>query len=251
MSSSQLPPPPAPFTPSSSSHHTQQPSQFPATTSHKDLWQATSQKLSNIEAAVAGEETSVFGPDHAKALEELRTAQVQLAQAWMRSECEDLLDGEHAELARRSFGRDGMFGAGEPGGAGPSGSGGAGDIGGFGEGSNAGGDGIGTTEATGIGSERGGEQAFSGGAPSATQAHPGAGAFSIGSGSIRRESGMGKDTLLARQRRELNDAHFNRVSLSVMDVIQKLENVAAAMAVVETESREIWGGEMSESSSIK
>src|ERR1700761_2726476 len=33
--------------------------------------------------------THVFGPDHSKALEELRTAQIALAQAWAKSEAEE------------------------------------------------------------------------------------------------------------------------------------------------------------------
>lgn len=63
---------------------------------------------------------------------------------------------------------------------------------------------------------------------------------------------MERDMLLARKRRGLNDAHFNRVSLSVMDVIQKLEHVAGEMGVVESESRDIWGdSELSDGSSMK
>ncbi|KAF8458940.1 hypothetical protein BGX38DRAFT_1248142 [Terfezia claveryi] len=158
------------------------------------LWLSSSHKLNQLESAhtLTADESSVFGPAHAKALEDLRTAQIQLAQAWMRSECEDrdLLDGEHAELAKRSFGRDG-------------------DL----EGRNE---------------------------------------TSVGSGSLPGDGEMERDMLLARRRRELNDEHFNRVSLSVMDVIQKLEHVAEEMGVVESESRDIWGeSEMSEGSSMK
>jgi hypothetical protein len=36
--------------------------------------------------------THVFGPEHAKALEELRTAQIALAQAWARSEADEALE---------------------------------------------------------------------------------------------------------------------------------------------------------------
>jgi Disordered region of unknown function (DUF5315) len=39
--------------------------------------------------------THVFGPEHAKALEELRAAQIGLAQAWARSEADDA--GETAD----------------------------------------------------------------------------------------------------------------------------------------------------------
>ena len=247
----------------------------------------------------------MFGPAHAKALEELRTAQLQLAQAWMRSECEDLLDGEHAELAKRSFGRD-RFGGGEASVAAGGESGGGGGGGGAantaggeiynngsergGSSGTAGGVGGSTTEggATigggGGGGARGGGVGGVGGvgggtgAATATAATAGgigelpipgsaAGAavhglggfggtsFGSSASSLRCEgggdSGIEKDTLLARKRRELNYAHFDRVSRSVVDVIQKLESVAGAMGVVETKSREIWGSEASDNSSSK
>ncbi|KAI5809654.1 hypothetical protein DFH27DRAFT_476706 [Peziza echinospora] len=152
---------------------------YPSTQFHTLLWLSASQKLSNIES-LNSEESSVFGQAHSKALDGLRAAQMGLAQAWMRTESEDLLDGEHAELARRSFGRDGT----------------------------------------------------------ADQR----------SGSLR-DGGMENDLLLARKRRELNDAHFNRVSMSVVDVISRLDKVAEAMGVVENESRDIWGSEVSDASS--
>lgn len=168
----------------------------------------------------------MFGPAHAKALEELRTAQLQLAQAWMRSECEDVLDGEHAELAKRSFGRDV-----EP----RRSADGAND---------------GISEAGGAQQNGGVTESIPG--SNVNVAMHGVGGFGgTGSGSLRGDGGMEMDTLLARKRRELNDAHFNRVSLSVVDVIQKLESVAAAMGVVETESREMWGSEVSDASSTK
>ena len=36
--------------------------------------------------------THFFGPDHASALEELRIAQISLAQAWARSEADEIID---------------------------------------------------------------------------------------------------------------------------------------------------------------
>lgn len=209
----------------------------------------------------------MFGPAHTKALEELRTAQVQLALAWMRTESDDLLDGEHAELAKRSFGREGEgvgggIGGGTGGGGPGVGGGGGGGVGGDstadgggvggGSLSGDGGDGLGGAPegpTQGTGSDRGGD-------PLHHYPHHHH-TYNFGAGSIpgqlplNGEGGMEKDTLLARKRRELNDAHFNRVSLSVMDVIQKLENVATRMGVVETESREIWGSDMSDNSSMK
>ncbi|KAF4625879.1 hypothetical protein G7Y89_g12285 [Cudoniella acicularis] len=49
------------------------------------------------------------------------------------------------------------------------------------------------------------------------------------------------DILLARKRREANDRYFQRVNGGVLDVVAKLEEVAAAMRRVERESRDIWG----------
>lgn len=206
--------------PSPTAPQTKVDSTFPTTQSHTQLWLSTSQKLANLEG-LSEDETSVFGAAHAKALEDLRTAQVQLAQAWMRSECEDVLDGEHAELAKRSFGRDGAM-----------------DV------------------AVGVDHDMGGGHTGTGadqsvpasglGIGSALAANLGV-ATSINTNSVQGD-GMENDILLARKRREFNDAHFHRVSLSVADVIQKLENVAGAMGVVEAETKEIWGSEASDES---
>ncbi|MCJ1299276.1 hypothetical protein MMC08_002068, partial [Hypocenomyce scalaris] len=48
------------------------------------------------------------------------------------------------------------------------------------------------------------------------------------------------DILLARKRREANDRYFRRVNGGMLDVVGRLEEVAAAMEKVERESREIW-----------
>lgn len=49
------------------------------------------------------------------------------------------------------------------------------------------------------------------------------------------------DILSARKRREANDRYFMKVNAGVIDVVAKLEDVAAAMRAVEQESRDIWG----------
>lgn len=48
------------------------------------------------------------------------------------------------------------------------------------------------------------------------------------------------DILEARRRREANEKFFQKVREGVVDVVGKLEVVAAAMGKVEKESREIW-----------
>ena len=65
-----------------------------------------------------------------------------------------------------------------------------------------------------------------------------------GAGAPNNESKMDEDTeadiRLARRRREANDQYFIRVNTGVLDVVQKLEDVAVAMKAVEKESRDIW-----------
>jgi hypothetical protein len=52
------------------------------------LWAEMQNTLEEVElSATSG--THVFGPNHSKALEELRTAQIALAQAWAKSEAEE------------------------------------------------------------------------------------------------------------------------------------------------------------------
>ena len=52
--------------------------------------------LAEVELS-ASRGTHFFGPEHSAALEELRTAQISLAQAWARSEADEIVDhpGEH------------------------------------------------------------------------------------------------------------------------------------------------------------
>ncbi|MDI1487291.1 MAG: hypothetical protein OHK93_006560 [Ramalina farinacea] len=66
-----------------------------------------------------------------------------------------------------------------------------------------------------------------------------------GSGDTGEKTDVGdtkeeSDVVEARKRREANERFFKRVGEGVLDVVGKLEDVAAAMAKVEKESREIW-----------
>lgn len=135
--------------------------------------------LAEVElSAVSG--THVFGAEHSKALEELRTAQIALAQAWARSEADDVIENPdkvdvNSVKGKGALGNDGGQ---EPGLAEPKGS--------------------------------------------------------------KLEEETEGDILLARKRREANDRYFKRVNGGVLDVVGRLEEVAAAMGKVEKESREIW-----------
>lgn len=76
------------------------------------LWAEMQSTLEEVElSAVNG--THVFGPDHSKALEGLRAAQIELAQAWARSEADDMVESTDKEsrpkgLALGSEGRSAL-----------------------------------------------------------------------------------------------------------------------------------------------
>lgn len=129
--------------------------------------------LAEVELSAA-RGTEFFGPEHSSALEELRGAQIALAQAWARSEADEIVDHpvEHEDDGAK---------AGKPSGE----------------------------------DKRDGKAAG-------------------------REDETEGDIMLARKRREANDKYFWRVQQGVLDVVGKLEEVAAAMGKVEKESREIW-----------
>lgn len=60
------------------------------------LWAEMQSALEEVELSAANG-THVFGPDHSKALQELRTAQIALAQAWARSEADDAVEAADKE----------------------------------------------------------------------------------------------------------------------------------------------------------
>ena len=137
------------------------------------LWADMQATLAEVELS-ATRGTHFFGPEHSAALEELRTAQISLAQAWARSEADEIVEhpGEHGGDAH---------------------------------------------DAAGASKDEKGE----------------------GKGKTLEEQ-TEADILLGRKRREANDKYFRRVNLGVLDVVGRLEEVAAAMKKVERESREIW-----------
>lgn len=140
--------------------------------------------LDEVELSAASE-THVFGAEHAKALEELRTAQVGLARAWARNE-EDETDEATSPPAATDPVSTSSDGTSRP-----------------------------------------------DGRPDKTPPAPEA----------REEVAEDEtehDFLLARRRREANDRYFERVNGGVLDVVARLEEVAAAMRTVEQESRDLW-----------
>ena len=166
------------------------------------LWAEMQATLEEVELS-ATNGAHVFGPDHSNALEGLRAAQIQLAQAWARSEADDVVES--------SVDKDSKA-------LGPK-------IGGIVSGS----DGRGALDALDTDGGLGSTAPSGGSGVVATE--------KIGS---RMAEETESDILLARKRREANDRYFQRVNDGVLDVVAKLEEVASAMRVVEQESRDIW-----------
>jgi hypothetical protein len=188
------------------------------------LWaemQATLEAVELSGAATASNTTAtnsarVFGPDHERKLDQLRAAQIALAQAWARSEADDAIE---------------TTGVGEGGGGMSEGKSVVTDVGGGGVAA-AGGTGVGTGKSTaGTGSAR----------PASSGLGMGGGGGQERAGGEEVEEETEVDILLARKRREANDRYFQRVNQGVLDVVSKLEEVAIAMREVELESKELWG----------
>lgn len=164
-----------------------------------DRWAEMQNTLEEVElSATSG--THVFGPDHSKALEDLRTAQIALAQAWAKSEAEE--ESQSATDAKEA--RENPMNTA--------------DV---------------------LASDR--AEKLEG---SVRLDKPTA------SGKTQLEEETENDIALARKRREANDKYFQRVNKGVVDVVQKLEDVAKAMRGVEMESKEIWDKDSVDTASI-
>ncbi len=59
------------------------------------------------------------------------------------------------------------------------------------------------------------------------------------------------DIAYAKKRREDNDRYFQKVNRGVLDVVAKLEDVAADMKSVELETRDIWSETESTGTSLR
>lgn len=89
------------------------------------LWAEMQATLEDVELSAGSGGTRVFGPDHDRALAELRAAQIALAQAWARSEADDAIETSGGFASARH--RDNVGGIDSSGGSG-SGGGGGGDV---------------------------------------------------------------------------------------------------------------------------
>lgn len=172
------------------------------------LWAEMQATLEEVELSASGG-TSVFGPDHERKLDELRLAQIALAQAWARSEADEAIE---------TVKPGGTTGGGEGTAAATSAAGG------------------GATGTQGEGAATEGAKSTAG---SGSAARPGSSGMG-GQRGFKMEEETEVDILLARKRREANDQYFKRVNQGVLDVVAKLEEVAVTMRAVELESKEIW-----------
>ncbi|KAI1173218.1 hypothetical protein F4777DRAFT_558928 [Nemania sp. FL0916] len=188
------------------------------------LWAEMQATLEEAQLSASGG-THVFGPDHDRKLAELRTAQIALAQAWGRSEADDVAAGSTAsETEVRNL------------------KGALGDVGGM---------------VASVAAGAAHSAMVTSGAAKGTADSTDAGRSTVGTGSAlpdnvgldgeklgaKLEKETERDILLARNRREANDRYFSKVDQGVRDVVAKLEDVAIAMRAVEQETRSVWGDE--------
>ncbi|GJD02068.1 hypothetical protein ColKHC_10893 [Colletotrichum higginsianum] len=179
------------------------------------LWAEMQATLEEVELSASGG-THVFGPDHDRKLEELRTAQIALAQAWARSEADEAIEmtGQRSNTS-------------------------------------AVGDEVRNLKSAVLGET--GVPPDSNEVPRSTGSNNGRPGSSGGTEHLgaKLEQETEVDILLARKRREANDRYFQRVNQSVLDVVAKLEDVAVAMRAVEQETKDIWGENDSAAGSAK
>lgn len=165
------------------------------------LWAEMQNTLAEVELSAANG-SHIFGAGHATALEELRAAQLALAQAWAKSEADEV--ESHAARAD--------------------------DEGETSRGFNMGGNMMGSKEKEGKPPQQ------------QQQMRPGSAGTSGSENARKKtlEEETENDILLARTRREANDRYFEQVNNAVLDVVKKVDEVTGAMRKVEKESRDIW-----------
>ena len=233
------------------------------------LWAEMQATLEDVELSASGG-TRVFGPDHDRALSDLRAAQISLAHAWARSEADDAIESASASVAgagattaladqpeignlRTKLSDVGLATAADA--ASPS----TGTV--AGKGGSAGV--TGTAAATTGDHTDPGRSSVAGTATRPGSSGGGVAAAVVGAGmsmgagfageklGARLEQETEKDILHARRRREANDRYFSRIDQGVRDVVARLEEVAVAMRAVEQETRDVWGDDASAPASAK
>lgn len=170
-------------------------------------WREMQSTLNEVELS-AQSSTHVFGESHAKALDDLRQAQVALARAWGRGSEEKEVSATEV-VGEMSMGR-------------PK-----------------------NTDET--ASESAGVQRrraeTEGSVSTVLSDESQLSESSVQSGRSQLEDETAQDIKLASERRAANEAYFKRVDAGVKEVVEKLEKVAEAMRDVEGESRSLWSSD--------
>lgn len=163
------------------------------------LWAEMQATLEDIELSASGG-TYVFGPGHSQKLFELRSAQIGLAQAWARSEADEMTIRDKIASSNEGGDLQGTLTDSAY--------------------SNVG-DGLDQVrrlpyEGHGFQNER------------------------VGLSELDPTGISEMDVVLGRKRREANDKYFQKVNNGVIDVVAKLEDVTMAMHAVEQEGKHVW-----------
>ncbi|EXJ80032.1 hypothetical protein A1O3_08318 [Capronia epimyces CBS 606.96] len=180
----------------------------------ESLWAEMQKTLADVEVS-AMNTSHVFGASHAKALEDLRAAQLSLAQTWAKTEADELHDHEfniaaannninHININTEVVGQ------------------------------------LDTGTSTPVNPSPGLNPSKGTKGTKGTNKGDGNGKRSAFTSNKNLEEETERDIQLARKRREANDRYFKQVNRGVLDVVSKLDEVAGAMRRVERESREIW-----------
>lgn len=178
--------------------------QKPSDKSIDAKWREMQSTLNEVELT-AQSSTHVFGESHAKALDDLRQAQIALAKAWGRGNENQATNGDDivAELNVNKFkGAEDMA----------------------------------------LDRERTGRKRTDTEASASTVLSDESqfSESSVRSGRSQLEDETAQDIKLAGERRAANEAYFKKVDQGVKEVVEKLEKVAEAMRGVESESRSLW-----------
>ncbi|EXJ83769.1 hypothetical protein A1O1_07396 [Capronia coronata CBS 617.96] len=171
----------------------------------ESLWADMQKTLADVEVS-AMNTSHVFGASHARALEDLRAAQLSLAQTWAQTEADELYEHDFNSAADNKKDSLNQIKT---------------DVSSQ----------LDTASSTPI------DPGPGRGAKGAKMANPTRSAFT---NNKNLEEETERDIQLARKRREANDRYFQQVNRGVLDVVSKLDEVAGAMRRVERESREIW-----------
>lgn len=197
----------------------QKPSQYATQAKWREM-----QSVLNEVDLMAQSSTHVFGAEHARALDELRDAQVALAKAWGRGS-----EGDHKDAGAAASNAGNAAAVGEM------------NVARFA----AAADGATTSSPQRLQRQRA-ETVGSASTGLSDGSGPSDGGSEPRGGQLEDETAQ--DIKLAGERRAANEAYFRKVDEGVKEVVERLASVAQAMRGVEAESRSLWSSSQSERS---